>query len=82
MELVKPHIASQSGRWLIRHLDRFPYIMAAHTAKIGLIGGLAFGLIQDGLTLAKGGNVAYLDLLMGASHREKLDQRNGLRRDW
>jgi hypothetical protein len=56
--------------------------MAAHTAKIGLIGGLAFGLIQDGLTLAKGGNVAYLDLLMGASHREKLDQRNGLRRDW
>lgn len=45
-------------------LGRFPLITAARTAKVGLISGLAFGLVQDALSLAKGRRLAYVDFVL------------------
>ena len=38
---------------------------AARTAKSGLFFGLAFGLAQDGLGLARGRRVGYIDRFLG-----------------
>lgn len=46
-------------------LDQFPYITAARTAKVGLLSGLAFGLVQDALSLAQGRHLAYVDFILG-----------------
>lgn len=45
--------------------DRFPLVTAARTAKVGLYTGLALGLIQDALGLARGRRVGYVELLTG-----------------
>ncbi|MCJ1382934.1 hypothetical protein MMC17_006047 [Xylographa soralifera] len=45
---------------------RFPLITAARTAKIGLLSGLAFGLSQDALGLAKGRRPFYVDFILGS----------------
>lgn len=45
--------------------DRFPLITASRTAKVGLYTGLALGLIQDALGLARGRRVGYVDFLTG-----------------
>lgn len=34
------------------------------TAKTGLYGGLAFGFMQDGLGLARGRHLRYVDFIM------------------
>ena len=51
--------------------DRFPLITAARTAKVGLISGLAFGLAQDALNLAKGRRLAYVDFVLGRNRSRK-----------
>lgn len=51
--------------------DRFPLVTAARTAKIGLLSGLAFGLAQDALALAKGQRPFYVDMLFGKEHSQR-----------
>ncbi|MCJ1298252.1 hypothetical protein MMC08_001041 [Hypocenomyce scalaris] len=51
--------------------NRFPLITAARTAKVGLISGLAFGLAQDALNLAKGRRLAYVDFVLGRNRSRK-----------
>ena len=48
--------------------DRFPLSTAARTSKVGLIGGLSYGLVQDALGLARGRRLGYVDLLLGRRH--------------
>lgn len=50
--------------------DRFPLATAARIAKIGLYGGLALGLTQDALGLARGRRVGYVDFLLGTKRQE------------
>lgn len=52
-------------------LDRFPLITAARTAKVGLLTGLAFGLVQDALGFAKGRRLAYVDFILGRNRSRK-----------
>ena len=55
-------------------LDRFSLITAARTAKFGLITGLAFGLMQDAVSLAKGRRLAYVDFILRRNRsREALE---------
>ena len=46
-------------------LDKFPLPTAGRTIKVGLYSGLAFGLTQDALGLARGRRLRYIDSLMG-----------------
>jgi len=46
-------------------LDRFSLPAVTRTAKTSLMGGLAFGLIQDVLGLARGRRLAYVDVIRG-----------------
>ena len=48
--------------------DRFPLHTAARTSKVGLIGGLSYGLVQDALGLARGRRLGYVDFLLGRRH--------------
>lgn len=50
-----------SGAWSL--WNRLPLTTAAHTAKLGLYTGLAFGLLQDLVGLARGRRLAYVDFL-------------------
>ena len=43
---------------------------AARTAKKGLLGGLAFGLVQDALGVARGRRIGYVDVLFGRGKME------------
>lgn len=52
-------------------LDRFPLITAARTAKVGLLSGLTFGLVQDALSLARGHRLAYVDFVLGRNRSRK-----------
>ncbi|KAK0509077.1 hypothetical protein JMJ35_008448 [Cladonia borealis] len=45
--------------------NRFPLPTAARTSKVGLIGGLSYGLVQDALGLARGRRLGYVDFLLG-----------------
>ncbi|MCJ1365701.1 hypothetical protein MMC16_004826 [Acarospora aff. strigata] len=58
--------------------NRFPIITAARTAKTGLLVGLAFGLVQDGLALARGRRLAYIDFLLGTNRRQRRLERDGV----
>lgn len=44
--------------------DNFALPTAGRTIKIGLYGGLAFGLVQDALGLARGRRLRYIDFLI------------------
>lgn len=46
-------------------LDILPLNTAARTIRIGLYGGLAFGLAQDALGLARGRRLGYVDFFLG-----------------
>lgn len=48
--------------------DRFPLPTAARTSKVGLIGALSYGLVQDALGLARGRRLGYVDFLLGRHH--------------
>jgi hypothetical protein len=50
--------------------DRFPPLTAARTAKIGLVVGIAFGLMQDALSLVKGQRLGYVDFLLRKTRPE------------
>ncbi|MCJ1321315.1 hypothetical protein MMC15_006659 [Xylographa vitiligo] len=52
---------------------RFPLITAARTAKIGLLSGLAFGLTQDALGLAKGRRPFYVEFVLGSKYASEND---------
>lgn len=55
---------------------RFPLATAARTAKLGLYSGLAFGILQDTLSLARGRRVGYVDFLLGKNrHRGDTENR-------
>ena len=54
-------------------LDRLPLVAAARIAKLGLLGGLAFGLTQDTISLFRGRRVAYVDALTGSKFRRSDD---------
>jgi hypothetical protein len=45
--------------------DKFSLPTAARTAKMGLVAGLSYGLIQDGLALMKGQKVGYIERIKG-----------------
>ena len=45
--------------------DVLPLNAAASTIRRGLYGGLAFGLAQDALGLARGRRLGYVDFLLG-----------------
>ena len=51
--------------------DRFPLATTARTLKLGLYGGLIFGLGQDLVTYAKGGRLRYVDYILGKSHENQ-----------
>lgn len=55
--------------------DRFPLITAARTAKVGLYTGIAYGLCQDALSLARGRRLGYVDFLLGKNHQPAMDNR-------
>lgn len=44
-------------------IKRFPLHTATRTAKLGLVGGLSFGLLQDALSLAKGRKIRYVEFI-------------------
>lgn len=44
--------------------DRFPRYTAARTVKLGLFSGLAMGILQDGISLAKGQRLGYIEFLL------------------
>ncbi|MCJ1376227.1 hypothetical protein MMC20_007468 [Loxospora ochrophaea] len=50
--------------------NRLPLLTAARTAKMGLVSGLAFGLAQDALSVAKGQRLGYFDFILGRRHWE------------
>lgn len=54
--------------------DILPLDTAARTIRTGLYGGLAFGLAQDALGLARGRRLGYVDFLLGRS-RDTLQMR-------
>jgi hypothetical protein len=43
--------------------NRFPLPTAARTAKLGAKAGLAFGVLQDGVSLLRGRRVGYIEFL-------------------
>ncbi|KAL8797070.1 MAG: hypothetical protein Q9195_000841 [Heterodermia aff. obscurata] len=48
--------------------NRFPLETTVRTVKIGLYGGLLYGLVQDMLIYARGGRLRYVDLVLGKFH--------------
>ena len=48
---------------------RFPMVVAARTARVGLLGGLGFGVLQDGVGWARGRRVGWVDFLVGRGRR-------------
>ncbi|KAI9850020.1 MAG: hypothetical protein M1838_006193 [Thelocarpon superellum] len=52
-----------AGGWSL--WNRFPIQTAARTAKAGLLFGLAYGLAQDVLSLARGRRPGYVDVMLG-----------------
>ncbi|KAI9752632.1 MAG: hypothetical protein M1815_000396 [Lichina confinis] len=44
-------------------IKRFPLHTATRTAKMGLVGGLSVGLLQDALSLAKGRKIRYVEFI-------------------
>lgn len=56
--------------------DKFSFATATRTANIGGCSGLAFGLLQDALSLANGRRVGYVDFLLGRSrHHNDTENR-------
>ncbi|KAF1990386.1 hypothetical protein K402DRAFT_324837 [Aulographum hederae CBS 113979] len=49
--------------------NRFPLITAARTAKMGLLAGLCYGLIQDGVSAMRGNKLGYVEFVKSLSDR-------------
>jgi hypothetical protein len=64
-------IASMSVAGAFSLWNRFSIITAARISKLALIGGLGYGLAQDGISLLKGRRLSYVDFLTGRTRREK-----------
>lgn len=52
--------------------NQLDLVSTAKLAKTGLLAGLGFGLVQDGLHLLQGQHLAYVDLVKGVFRKEKL----------
>jgi len=65
-----------AGLWSL--WNRFPLPTAARTAKMGLIAGLSYGLLQDGLALLKGQKVGYVERIKGitSNYRDWKEKRD------
>ena len=74
-------VQSSPRKTSLSKAGRFPLPVATKTARSGLIFGLAFGLMQDALTLGKGQRVAYVDYLLGRSGQSELTAQEGPLRD-
>ncbi|KAL1652087.1 hypothetical protein SLS58_000211 [Diplodia intermedia] len=67
-----------AGAWSL--WNRFPPITIARTAKMGLMVGLGYGLLQDGVTLLKGQRLSYVEYIRNIPTRvedrrqRKIDQ--------
>ncbi|KAL0256270.1 hypothetical protein SLS55_008663 [Diplodia seriata] len=67
-----------AGAWSL--WNRFPPITIARTAKMGLVVGLGYGLLQDGVTLLKGQRLSYVEYIRNIPTRvedrrqRKIDQ--------
>ncbi|OCK77766.1 hypothetical protein K432DRAFT_303465 [Lepidopterella palustris CBS 459.81] len=64
-----------SGLWSLYY--KFPLPTAVRTAKLGLVVGLGFGLVQDAMALVKGQRVGYVDRIKSirSNYAEWKDQR-------
>lgn len=51
------------GVVLTQCVDRFPVPTAARVAKLGLKYGLAFGLVQDAVSLLRGRRLGYVEFV-------------------
>ena len=78
LSMLLSRMALHRMQYLTNAIDRFPLITAARTAKLGLLGGLVFGLFQDGLSLAKGDRPFYVDALLGVSRGQKVSVDGGM----
>ena len=64
---LEPNYARKYQLTMIR-TDRFPLPTVARTSKVGLIGALSYGLVQDALGLARGRRLGYVDFVLGRHH--------------
>lgn len=61
---------------MLTHADRFSAAETARTARKGLKFGLAYGAVQDLLSLAKGRPVGYIEFIRRyAGKPSQLDER-------
>lgn len=54
-------------------IDRFNLVTTAHVARIGLVGGLALGFLQDLHALGRGQRLDYVEYLKGIKGKIRSD---------
>ncbi|KAF2095432.1 hypothetical protein NA57DRAFT_67850 [Rhizodiscina lignyota] len=57
--------------------NRFTVAEAARTAKLGLVVGLGYGLLQDGISLLRGRRLGYVELIRHRRRSECAEERAG-----
>ena len=62
-DFLSTTIAALSTAGAFRVWNRFPITTAARTARMGMKAGLAFGLVQDALGLARGRKLGYIEFI-------------------
>lgn len=58
-------------------IDRFNLVTTMHVARIGLVGGLGFGFLQDLHALGRGERLDYVEYLKGITGKMKGDTAEG-----
>lgn len=64
-DCVSSMLAGLGTAGLFSAWNRFPLATAARTAKLGAKAGLAFGLLQDAVGVARGRRIGYVEFLKG-----------------
>lgn len=64
-DCVSSMLAGLGTAGLFSAWNRFPLPTAARTAKMGAKAGLAFGVLQDAVSLLKGRRVGYVEFIKG-----------------
>jgi hypothetical protein len=49
-------------------------VTAAKTARMGLVAGACYGLLQDGLALIKGRRLRYVDFILRRDRPDEVEQ--------
>lgn len=73
-DCVSSMLAGLGTAGLFSACNRFPLATAARTAKLGAKAGLAFGLLQDAVGVARGRRIGYIEFLKtigGGREREE-----------